>query len=93
MGLLDIYEGMQKQAEANAEVDERVELLSKYASAATELLDQHYPGQYGTGDVTKLAETLIVNDMQAEEQMGKVAEYVEAGQIMARSFIQELQNS
>ncbi len=88
--LLNIYESMNKQAEADAEVNQRVDVLNKYASVATELLDEKYPNNYTQDDVVKLAEALIVRDIELEESMSKVAEYVEAGKIMARSFMEEL---
>jgi hypothetical protein len=89
MGLLDVYEQMTKQAHVNELEQERVDVLAKYASVAEDLLQEEYPNNYSQDDVIKLAEQLIINDVNAEEQQAKVAEYVQAGQIMARSFIEE----
>ena len=89
MGLLDTYEQMTKQAETRAEEQQRVDVLSKYASAAESLLQEMYPDNFTQDDVIKLAETLIVGDIEMEEEQAKIAEYVEAGKIMARSFAEE----
>lgn len=99
--LLDAYEEMQKtateenvveetKAEEQAEVDERVETLAKYATVADELLTKEHGDDYAEDDVTKLAILLLEHDMEQEQLMEKVAEYEEAGQIMARAFAKEL---
>lgn len=98
MGLLERYELM-KQAEQEVEVteeemkvaSERMDLLAKYAEAADEALKAEFGDDYELSDVEKLAEMLIANDLQVEEEEVKVAELVEAGQIMAHAFAEELQ--
>ncbi|MBC8437010.1 hypothetical protein H8D85_01655 [bacterium] len=104
MSLLNTYENMVKSAQQTAEqeeiekqaaavVDERVEVLAKYAEAADGILAEEYGEDYTEEDVTKLASYMLDQDIQEEENMSKVAEYVEAGQVMARSFIEELANN
>lgn len=101
MGLLEVYESMraaqqetEKVAEAQNnvanEVDERMEVLEKYASLADELLTSEYGNDYEEQDVVKLAQLLINHDMEIQEQMEKVAELEEAGIIMAKAFKAEL---
>ncbi len=90
MGLLDTYEVMQKEAAANEVESQRREMLTKYASAAEELLEEEYGEDYKAEDVENLAEKLIELDEEAVEEQQKVAEYVEAGKVMAKSFIKEL---
>ena len=102
-GLLDTYNNMVAASEANAEEAEavkqaeavenaRVEVLTKYASAADNLLAQEYGEDYEQSDVIELAQKMINHDIAQEESQEKVAEYVEAGQVMARAFISELNN-
>ena len=102
-GLLDTYNNMVAASEANAEEAEavkqaeavenaRVEVLTKYASAADNLLAQEYGEDYEQSDVIELAQKMINHDIAQEERQEKVAEYVEAGQVMARAFISELNN-
>ena len=104
MSLLNTYENMVKSAQQTAEqeeiekqaaavVDERVEVLAKYAEAADGILAEEYGEDYTEEDVTKLASYMLDQDIQEEENMSKVAEYVEAGQVMARSFVEELANN
>lgn len=97
--LMDVYEAMKKTAEdttavtpeADAEVTQQMEVLAKYAEAADDYLKEEYgDGKYTKEDVEKLAELLIEHDTQIEIQQEKVAEYIQAGQIMARSFNDEL---
>ena len=99
--LMDTYDKMVKFAEeqesqaqldkeAEALVRDRVEVISKYAQTANELLTEEYGEDYSEGDVVKLASYLIDHDIDEEENIEKVAEYIEAGQIMARSFVEEL---
>ncbi len=90
MGLLDTYEAMQKEAAANEVDAQRREMLTKYASAAEELLENEYGEDYKAEDVENLAEKLIDLDVEAVEEQQKVAEYVEAGKVMANAFIEEL---
>ena len=81
---------MQKEAE-NKEIEgQRRELLTKYAATAEEMLEKEHGKEYEATDVEKLAETLIDLDIKSAEEQEKVAEYVEAGKIMARSFVEEL---
>jgi hypothetical protein len=95
-GLLDVYENMQKEAEANVEQNalemERADVITKYASFAEETLVEQGE-QYTEEDVIKLATAMIDHDLEVEEQMEKVAELDEAGRIMARAFLSELQPS
>jgi uncharacterized membrane protein YcjF (UPF0283 family) len=102
--LMDTYKNMQKSAEeANAAealdkeaqdaTNNRVEVLAKYAETANGVLTEEYGDDYTEEDVVKLATYLIDRDIDEEESVEKVAEYVEAGQIMARSFVDELNNS
>ena len=79
-----------KEAEATQEVDERVEVLAKYAEAADGLLSDEYGEDYDENDVEKLATLMINYDIEQEEAAEKVAEFEEAGQIMAHAFAQEL---
>ena len=79
-----------KEAEATQEVDERVEVLAKYAEAADNLLAEEYGEDYNEEDVEKLATLMINYDIEQEEAMDKVAEFEQAGQIMAHAFAQEL---
>jgi len=101
---MDTYNNMQKAAqeneaeaqinkEAEALVHDRVGVIAKYAEAANTLLTEEYGNEYAEGDVVKLASYLIDKDIDEEENVEKVAEYIEAGQIMARSFVDELKNS
>ena len=99
--LLEVYDNMMKTAgEAEAEkqaedravaVDqEKIKVLTKYAEAADSLLAEEYGDDYEEADVEKLAEMMIDYDLEQEEAMDKVAEYHQAGQIMARGFIAEV---
>tara|TARA_B100000131_G_C17936659_1_gene540617 strand:+ start:402 stop:716 length:315 start_codon:yes stop_codon:yes gene_type:complete len=100
-GLLDTYNNMVAASEAHAQEEEaikeaqaldnaRVEVLTKYASAADNLLAEEYGDDYEESDVIELAHKMINHDIAQEENQEKVAEYVEAGQVMARAFISEL---
>lgn len=98
MSLLERYELM-KQAEQEVEVtdeemkvaSERMDVLAKYAEVADEALKAEFGEDYELADVEKLAEMLIQNDLQIEEEEVKVGELVEAGQVLAHSFAEELQ--
>lgn len=88
--LLDLYEGQQKTAEQEQEKQAQLELLSKYAELATKELEK--TGQeFTSDDVVKVASFMIETDLAIEEEQAKVAEFVEAGQILARAFVAELQ--
>ena len=104
MSLLSTYENMVNSAQevaeqeeyekqAAADVEERVEVLAKNAEAADGILAEEYGNEYSEEDVTKLASYMLVQDIQEEENISKVAEYVEAGQVMARSFVEELSSN
>lgn len=92
--LLDIYndqyEGFEKEAEA--EVNEEFEIIQKYASAAQSALAEEYGNDFSAEDVEKLASMMIEHDVEQEYMEEKVAEFVQAGQIMARAFKNELAN-
>lgn len=101
MGLLDVYENMvnaqvgtekvaEEKVQATEAVDERMEVLEKYAALADDLLADTYGTDYEKEDVTKLASLLIDHDIKVQEDMEKVAELQEAGIIMARAFKTEL---
>lgn len=103
MSLLERYELMkaaeqEEQTEKQTSEEEvkvaqdRMELLAKYAEAADNALQAEFGEDYTLEDVEKLAEMLIARDMDITEEEVKVAELVEAGQVLARSFAQELQN-
>lgn len=100
--LLEIYDsmlevGQQKAEEAfekNAEeavVGERIEILTKYASAADDMLAEEYGEDFTEDDVKELATYFIENDTAVEEQQEKVAEYHQLGVIMAKAFKSELE--
>lgn len=94
MGLLSVYENMTGyqgiDKTASAPVDERVQVLEKYAELADNLLGQEYGNDYGREDVVKLASLLIEHDNEIAEEQEKVAELVEGGIVFARAFNQEL---
>lgn len=70
--------------------EQEVEVLSKYAAVADEMLTKDHGEDYNEDDVAELAGYLIDHDMEVQAQQEKVAEYVEAGQIMARAFSTEM---
>ena len=87
----DAIEGQEElEKEAEALVHDRVGVIAKYAEAANTMLTEEYGTDYEEADVIKLASFLIDRDIDEEENVEKVAEYIEAGQIMARSFAEEL---
>lgn len=73
--LLNVYNDMVKQAEESV-VAEQIEVLAKYASVASELLQAEFPNNYTKEDVTELADKLIERDIAIESQNEKVAEAV-----------------
>lgn len=94
--LLELYNDMTKEAEAtqeqNAVEHERVEVIEKYAAFAEDaLVETTEP--YTEEDVIKLACAMIDHDLEVEDSMEKVAELDEAGRIMARAFLSELQGA
>jgi CHASE1-domain containing sensor protein len=96
--LIDAYNNMLESRAVEAEeatkeaeaTQERVEVLAKYAEAADNLLSEEYGEDYNEEDVEKLAKLMINYDIEQEEAMSKVAEFEQAGQIMAHAFAQEL---
>lgn len=94
MGLLERYELM-KQAQYSEEhsklAAEEMDVLAKYAEFADQALQEEYGNDYTLEDVEKLAEMLIEHDLDIYEEEVKVAELAEAGQLMARAFVDELQ--
>jgi len=89
--LTELHEEMLKQAAENEKMQETVNVLVKYASYAEELLEERFGEDYTADDVEKLAEALIDNDLAVEAEQEKVAEYDELGRIMARGFLNELE--
>jgi hypothetical protein len=94
MGLLEVYEQMTKEATEKTEqtklAEERIRVIEKYAAAAQELMNKNYPNNHTDEDVVQLAELMINHDLQVEEEQQKVAELDEAGRVMARAFVDEL---
>jgi hypothetical protein len=89
--LLDVYNQMVKEAEEAEIAEDRAVELCKYAEAADQLLAAEYGDDYTEADVEKLAEKMFINDKTIEAEEAKVAEWQEAGRVMARAFIEELQ--
>lgn len=73
--LLNVYNDMVKQAE-EAVVAEQIDLLAKYASAASELLQAEFPNNYTKEDVTELADKLIERDIAIATETEKTAEAI-----------------
>ena len=88
--LLEVYEDMLKQAEAQELVNERVEFLAKYASAAEELLQAEYPNNYEKSDIIELADRLIAHDTSVAEMQEKTASLEEQGRAMAQDYVEAL---
>jgi len=99
--LLEKYEMLKeaeaKEAEASIEKTasaEELELIEKYASAADDLLAKEYGKEYSEEDVEKLATKMIQEDLkeasEEEEEFQKVASLVEAGQVIAKSFLETI---
>ena len=94
MNLIQLHNEMlgynyEKTAEQEI-VDERLEILEKYASFADQALSDEFGNDYDEDDVVKLAEMLIANDIETEEAAEKVAEADQLGRIHARAFVDEL---
>lgn len=87
--LLKLYEGLQESAEVEQEKQAQLEIFAKYAELATEELKK-LGKEYTNEDVTKVASFMIETDLAIEEEQAKVAEFVEAGQILARAFVEEV---
>ncbi|MCK5613640.1 hypothetical protein KAR91_67870 [Candidatus Pacearchaeota archaeon] len=81
----------EKVAEESGVVDERLEVLEKYAEAADGLMAEEYGTDYEEADVIKLANMMIQSDMEQEETLEKIAELEDQGTIMgmaaAEAFI------
>jgi len=102
MTILEQYEAAM---EKNAQEAETVELLTKYASMADNLLAQEYGDDYSKDDVIELASKLIDADAQAvsgaektasaenEVDQEKVAELYQMGRIIAAGIKDELNNA
>lgn len=97
MSLMDTFNQMVEEAtetekvagetQETQEVDERMEVLNKYANWADETLAAEYgEGEYTAEDVEKLAMAKLEEDAKEEQNREKVAEYFEAGQIMYAGF-------
>ncbi len=89
--LTQLHEEMLKQAAEDQATQENVNVLVKYATYAEELLEERFGDDYTEDDVEKLAEALIENDLAVEADQEKVAEYDELGRVMARGFLNELE--
>jgi len=102
--LLDVYEGMldseqvvqeeaiEKTAE-EAVAEERIEVITKYATIADNMLAKEHGEDYTEDDVQELASYLIDHDAEIEEQQEKVAEHHQLGIIMAKGFKAEMEAS
>jgi uncharacterized protein YdiU (UPF0061 family) len=106
MSLLETYElqkaAQAEEAEKATEevVEEKtasaedLEVIEKYAAAADDLLAQEYGDDYEEKDVVELA-TMMINHDQEEaieeaEEAEKTASLEEAGRIMAKAFLAEI---
>ena len=88
--LLEVYDNMLKEAEAQEVVNERVEFLAKYAEAAEGLLQAEYPNNFAKEDVIELADRLIAHDVAISEQQEKTAEWEAEGRAMAHDYVDAL---
>ena len=88
--LLEVYDNMQKEAESQAIITDRVALIEKYAALATTELEKEFKTDFTKDDVAELTAKMIEHDMALEAQQEKVAELEEAGRTMARAFAEEL---
>lgn len=95
MSLLETYERMKAPVAEDQEklASDRIEVLAKYAELAETLLQEKHANDYDLSDVQELAGYLIEHDNEIEAQeQAKVAELMEAGQILAASFVEEVNN-
>ncbi len=86
---MSLYENFMKLSQVEQEREmqnERVELVAKYASAAEEWIRKE-GGNPTESDIEKVALAMIENDLALEE---KIAEYYDAGRVMAHGFLAEL---
>ena len=88
--LLEVYNNMVKEAEEAQVAEEAVAEIAKYAEAADQLLAAEYGEDYNAEDVEKLASMMIEHDIAENEEAEKVAEWENAGRVMAQAFIEEL---
>jgi len=98
MSLIETFNNMVKEAQeseskqvekrASQEVaDEEMEILTKYASWAEDvLLEDRGEGNYTEEDVEKLAQIKLEEDAEELYNREKVAEAYEMGQIMYQGF-------
>ena len=95
--LIDVYNDLVKQAEeleTKEMLAERISILDKYASAATELLNAEFPNNFDKNDVIALADRLIERDIAIGDMQEKQAaavellgEYVEVSRdLMAQEY-------
>lgn len=102
--LLEIYEDMlqdnQEQHEEALEktaedevTNQRIEVITKYATIADNMLAEEHGKDYTEEDVQELASLLIDNDAEVESQQEKIAEHHQLGIIMARGFKAEMEAS
>lgn len=78
--LLGVYNDLVKEAQVaaeNAVIQERIEVLNKYAELATELLNAEFPNNYEKADVVDLADRLIQRDLEIADAQQKTAEAME----------------
>lgn len=75
----------EKVAEKSTVVNERLKVLEEYAEAADGLMAEEYGKDYTEADVVKLAELMIQNDMEQEENLEKIAELEDQGKIMGNA--------
>lgn len=88
--LLEVYDNMLKEAEAQELVNERVAFLAKYAEAAEGLLQESFPNNFAKEDVIELADRLISHDMQIADMQEKTAEWDAQGREMAHDYVNAL---
>ena len=88
--LLDVYENMIKEAEAEQVKKAALEALEKYAGVADALLKEEYGKDYKESDVEELAEGLMDRDIGLLEEQEKVATYDEIGRELAHAFAETL---
>ena len=89
--LLEVYEGMRKEAEAAVIESNLNEMLSKYAEAADAALAEEYGTDYDVNDVASLANGLMERDAQIIQEHEKVAEYDQIGRQLAHQFVENMQ--
>jgi len=89
-----VEEVVEETTEEKTASAEDLEVIEKYASAADDLLAQEYGEDYKEEDVIELATMMINHDQEnaiAEaEEAEKTASLEEAGRIMAKAFLAEI---